>query len=508
MQARALRLGLACAACVFGVSPGLARAGTYEVLSCGAIAGINRSWAPFNGDPASLRVEDSCATIVGGPDDGLFATDRIPGPPNTPAAQEAGWRITAPTGTRITRLTIQYHLGQTNANEWLPFIRTAEGTVLQSCVPPGGQTTCERGATPYSPFGPADAYTIDAAGLDVGVRCAAPMGQCGTGATLHHVWAALYSARVQVTDSSLPTIQAAAGELWRDGYHRGTEGLAVTAADNVGIRATRLLVDGQARTSENRICDYTLTVPCSNGPGTALYLDTRTVADGQHTLAAAADDAAGNTASASRSITIDNTAPSAPVEMQLDGAARRSTNRFDVHWQSPAGQVAPIAAARWSLCPVAATMPCSEGARAQSAIERLDGLEVPAPGDWDLRVWLEDAAGNASRDFAAGPVRLSLSGTSNLDPGVRIRGVSRRGRLVRVRGVAAPASGRVRVSVERRVGSRLLRVRGIAGIREGRWSRGLRLTSRMARLRRLSVVVRFDAHDGYRAVTARRRVPR
>ena len=54
--------------------------------------------------------------------------DRIPGPPNTPAGQEAGWRIVAPTGTRITRLTVQYYLGQTSAGEWLPFIRTAGGS--------------------------------------------------------------------------------------------------------------------------------------------------------------------------------------------------------------------------------------------------------------------------------------------------------------------------------------------------------------------------------------------
>jgi hypothetical protein len=507
MRAR-IRLGLACVICLLNLPSERAHAGTYEVLTCGMSSGINRSWVLFNGDPASLRTEDSCASILGGAEDGVFSTDRIPGPPNTPAGQEAGWRMTAPSGTRITHLTIQYYLGQRSAGEWLPFIRTAEGNVLQSCVPAGGQTICERGATPYSPFGPADSFVVDTAGVDVGVRCAAPMGQCGTGATLHHVWAALYGARVQVTDTLSPTIQATSGALWRDGYHRGVEGLAIIAADNVGIRATRLLVDGQARASEGRICDYTLTVPCSSGPGAALSLDTRALADGQHTLVAAADDAAGNTTLTSRSITVDNTAPSAPTGLQLDGATRRSTNRFSVHWQNPGEQVAPIAAARWSLCPVTGTMPCSEGAKARSSIDRLDGLEVPAPGNWDLRVWLEDAAGNASGNLTAGPVRLSLVGASGRDPGVRIRGVNRRGRLVRVRGIAVPASGRVRVSVERRVGSRLLRVRGIAGIREGRWSRGLRLTWRMARLRRLSVVVRFEAQDGYRAVTARRRVPR
>ena len=60
------------------------------------------------------------------------------------------------------------------------------------------------------------------------------------------------------------------------------------------------------------------------------------------------------------------------------------------------------------------------GGKVQPSVDRLDGLEVPSSGDWDLRVWLEDAAGNASRDRAAGPLRLSLAGTSGRDPGVRI----------------------------------------------------------------------------------------
>src|SRR3954452_21946159 len=111
MQTRAFWAGLAGVTCTLGLSGDLARAGTYEVLSCGASGGINRSWVPFNGDPASLRAEDSCASILGGAEAGLVSTHRIPGPPNTPASQEAGWRITARNGSRITHLTTQYYPG-------------------------------------------------------------------------------------------------------------------------------------------------------------------------------------------------------------------------------------------------------------------------------------------------------------------------------------------------------------------------------------------------------------
>lgn len=501
---RAAAVALVAGAATF--APPVAQAGTYEVVSCGAAGGVNRAWTPFIGELASLRAEDSCASIFGGPEDGLLAVDRIPGPPNTPAGGEAGWRVAAPHGTRITRLTAHYYLGQTSAGEWLPFIRTAEGAVLQSCVPTGGQTTCERGSTPYSPIGPADTFTLDTAGVDVGVRCAVPSGQCGTGASLHHVWAALYGARVQVSDQAPPATPTASGTLWRDGYHRGIETVAITAIDNTGIRATRLLVDDQVRASESRSCDYTLLIPCDNGSGGALMLDTRTLADGVHKLDTVAEDPAGNTTKVTRSITVDNEPPVAPVGLALDGRPRRSVNGFTVRWQLPPGQVAPITGARWSLCPASGTTGCVTGAAPGAGADRLDGLAMPSAGDWDLRVWLEDAAGNSSTERAAGPVRMTL--LSGRDPKVRIRGVQRNGRLVRVRGVAAAQSGRVVVSVERRVGSRRLQVRGAVRIREGRWSRQVRLTSRMARLKKLTAVARFAEQSGFQATTARRAVPR
>jgi len=487
-------------------APSTASAGTYEVTSCGSASGVNRAWIAFNGDATSLRAEDSCSSIFGGPEDGLFATDRIPGPPNTPAMQEAGWRVTAPAGTRLTKLTAQYYLGQTSAGEWLPFIRTAEGNVLQSCVPTGGATTCERGATSYSPMGAADIFTTDTAAIDIGVRCNVPSGQCGTGASLHHVWAALYSSRIQVSDLVAPSSPTPIGPLWSDGYHRGSQFAAVAATDSTGIRVVRVLVDGQQRAGEVRLCDYTQLAPCPNGAGSSLFVDTTTLADGDHKLDVVAEDPAGNSTATSRTITIDNQAPVAPVGLSLDGASQRTDNSFSLNWQTPPGQVAPIAIAHWSLCPATGASSCATGTVSAAGVERLDNLAVPSSGDWDLRVWLEDAAGNTSADRAAGPVRMTL--LSGKDPNVRIRSVHRNGRIVRIKGIATARSGRVQVSVERRAGGKLLRVRGVVRIRDGHWSRQLRLTSRMARLRRLGVVVRFEQQAGYRAMTARRAVPR
>ena len=149
---------------------GRADAGTYEVLSCGAAGGVNHAWQslqPGHRQPSSNG--DSCASLAGGPTDGLFAVDRIPGPPNSPKGRAAGWRLTAPAGTRITRLTAQFYLGQNSDGEWFPYIRTSSGQVLETCQPPGGDPECERGAGDYHPFGPV--WTYDAQHRRSGGRC-------------------------------------------------------------------------------------------------------------------------------------------------------------------------------------------------------------------------------------------------------------------------------------------------------------------------------------------------
>jgi 5-hydroxyisourate hydrolase-like protein (transthyretin family) len=46
------------------------------------------------------------------------------------------------------------------------------------------------------------------------------------------------------------------------------------------------------------------------------------------------------------------------------------------------------------------------GSNAGSSIARADNLSVPSPGEWDLRLWREDAAGNQQPDNASLPVKL------------------------------------------------------------------------------------------------------
>jgi hypothetical protein len=73
-----------------------------------------------------------------------------------------------------------------------------------------------------------------------------------------------------------------------------------------------------------------------------------------------------------------------------------------------------------------------------------------------------------------------------------------------VSGTALVRSGKLRVSVQRRLGGKLRRVRGVVRIRNLRWTRRLRLRGRLARARRVTLVVTFGAQGAYRAQTLRR----
>ncbi len=281
------------------------------------------------------------------------------------------------------------------------------------------------------------------------------------------------------------------------------------ASDNTGIRASRLRVDGFERGAAVRACDFTVVVPCSNEPGATIAFDTRAVTDGPHQLSVVAEDAALNVASLAHTIVVDNGAPAAPADVTLEGpSGPRTTNSFSVRWRNPGAQVAPIAAAHWVMCRPSGTS-CVTGTTSGAGIAELAALQVPSAGDWDLRIWLQDAAGNADASRVSTPLRLSVTASAvGRDPRLRITKLRRRGSLVTVTGSTAVARGRVTVSVQRRIGSRTVRVRGAVTARDGRFSRRLRLRGRLARVKRVQVVARIGARDGYRAAAVRRRLVR
>ena len=102
---------------------------------------------------------------------------------------------------------------------------------------------------------------------------------------------------------------------------------------------------------------------------------------------------------------VDNTAPGAVPISRDGGEGWRNRNDFDVVWTNPdEGDRAPITASHYRLCPVGRADCFSD--RRVGELDRLVDLAVPASGEWQLRVWREDAAGNQEPANASVPVML------------------------------------------------------------------------------------------------------
>jgi hypothetical protein len=215
-----------------------------------------------------------------------------------------------------------------------------------------------------------------------------------------------FKAQATVVDVSAPGVTITQDNPFTRGeWVSGTQQVGYAALDNVGVRLVRPVFAGVPYGDTLRPCNYALRIPCPNGPG-SLAVDTRDLSDGPQALTLQAEDAAGNLAPSSTAVVrVDNTAPGA-VAIAVEGdQVWRNRNDFDAEWVNPdEGDRAPITGSHYRLCP-AGGGPCV-AERRLGAIDRIPDLAVPQPGQWHLRVWREDAAGNHEPDNASVPVAL------------------------------------------------------------------------------------------------------
>ncbi|HEY6778482.1 MAG TPA: hypothetical protein VI122_18390 [Thermoleophilaceae bacterium] len=214
-------------------------------------------------------------------------------------------------------------------------------------------------------------------------------------------------AEITVVDPLLPSVQILQDTAFTLGqWVRGEQTVNYDAADNVGVKVARAVVGGAAFGEHWRGCYYAQQTPCPNGPG-AIRVDTGVLGEGTQTLAVTADDAAENVAASTPvTVRVDNTAPGV-VPLQVEGGdAWRNQNDFDLTWENPdVGDRAPIASAHYRLCRADGNG-CADGSQSGAGIRRLADLHMPAPGEWQLRLWREDAAGNQEPANASVPVTL------------------------------------------------------------------------------------------------------
>ena len=216
-----------------------------------------------------------------------------------------------------------------------------------------------------------------------------------------------FVAEATVADPTPPSVGVVGGGPPAEGaWVRGTQSVGYEASDNTGIKEVAAYVGGLRPGGASEICDYSQRIPCPAAFG-QIQIETAKLPEGTQQLHLAAEDASGNTGeSAPVTIKIDDTAPAAvPIAVE-GGEGWRSRDGFDLVWSNPPEpDRAPIAAATYRLCRVGGTE-CSTGTLGGEGVSAIPDLTVPVPGEWEVRMWRTDAAGNVQPENASLPVRL------------------------------------------------------------------------------------------------------
>jgi hypothetical protein len=531
MRAGSATIGVMLAAVVWASPAPAFAAGSYQVNACNfAPEAANNSWTWATNDPAQpshYAEHVNCPYRLGGSGDkanqegGLSTTDALGLSSDATPGTSAGWTFTAPAGTTITGLTYERYIGHSldPKNSWSSALRV-DGAIVpgETCLDTveNGET-CSVGGPPGTGGEPARITDLSAHELSLGIVCQPPTErECVTGATQHAVWATMYGATVTLSDPMPPTLSAPSGALWEPGaaggFHKGTESVTVSAQDvGGGVASVVLSVDGRPMETYTASCNFTFAQPCPSSTGTqTLTLPTTQLSDGKHTFTLVAIDAAGNQSTvASEEITVDNSAPAAPVGLSaIPTQAGGST--FAVTWSDPQGQVAPITGAFYEVCPASGSGSCNAPAAAPAAGPA--SVTVPGPGSWSIAVWLSNAAGNASPANAAYTNVVvpppgsgghgSGPGGEGTKPKVHVT-ETLRGRKLIVH-VTGPAKGRVRVGFTGRLKGRIVvSAAETVALKHGRLTVTFRLGPRTAAHALIRVSAKLD-HEAAVTSTLRR----
>lgn len=218
-------------------------------------------------------------------------------------------------------------------------------------------------------------------------------------------------------DDSPPAIGDAGGSLLHGGWLRGSRPLSFPAHDTGGgLSGVDAAFDDGTLLRSPSSCAvvagrYARLQPCPAGRTGEWTVDTARLPDGVRRLELSATDVGGATVRKTYALNVDNHAPASARDVAVAGGdGWRNANGFELGWANPGGQHAPIARARWRACPagadVAGGASCVDGERAATGVTATGPIALPSAGEWDVRVWLEDAAGNADPETASSPRRL------------------------------------------------------------------------------------------------------
>lgn len=231
---------------------------------------------------------------------------------------------------------------------------------------------------------------------------------------------------VKVSDTAPPETLVMHDSPLFNGWVNGTRDLLFTAADRgSGVQSVRALGEPGASGVQTQLagfprsCSFSRQIACDNGDGAMAISASAMPRQGTQNVWIEAADAAGNRVTAGpRQVHVDTLAPGpSPVTVAPEagdpvgtGEEWRNTPTFTLGWTNAdqVGDVAPITAFRYSLCPHASPPKACTNVRDSGLGAPLDQLmlsEVPA-GESNIQVWRTDAAGNTNQTNSSEPVTV------------------------------------------------------------------------------------------------------
>jgi len=216
-------------------------------------------------------------------------------------------------------------------------------------------------------------------------------------------------------DDAAPSVGEPVGSLLAGGWQHGARTLSLPAYDTGGgLSSVEAAFDDGTLLQSPSSCTvvagrYARLQPCPAGRTGEWTVDTSRLPDGLRRLELRATDVGGSTARKAYTVSVDNHAPAAPRDVAVEGGEGwRRANGFDLRWANPGSQHSPIGQARWRACAVGpgAASGCIEGDHRAADVTASGPIALPAAGEWDVQLWLVDAAGNGDPDTASSPRRL------------------------------------------------------------------------------------------------------
>jgi hypothetical protein len=388
-------------------NPPRAAAGEFTIDACQADAGNFASTAFENFATRGMRWRRACNPL--GPGLRGLVTANVVSTGKVAHGAQSAFVLEAPPGTAFSRLRWSGHAQRRDCRYALQMYAVrpdgSDATIKnvranRHCPGPGGAQA--------SSWPRPRAFDLGGATKIVQrvVCVGAPSTQFCSGRGLNYMQT--FTAEATVVDASGPSVSIVPDTpIARGEWVGGKQSVDYEASDNVGVRSASANLAGFGTNDDTRECDFSQRIPCPNGRGQIGEVDTQNRPEGTQQLYVTAEDAAGNRAdSAPVMARLDHTPPGTTQVGVEGGEAWRNRNDFDLAWQNaPEPDRAPIVAAHYRVCR-AGSDECVTDSRSGSSIARLEGEAVPSPGEWELRLWREDAAGNQQPENASLPVKL------------------------------------------------------------------------------------------------------